>query len=297
MPKVLFLKKKKTVTSDDDFLCSMPPTQTTEPCRWLRKKEKDAVELRQGRKRPKGDDERNLSWTFYRLCLNKTDNRNGYETVGSSFRGNLVLRLQNSSEWPPAGQHKSALPCLNDLHTQEERRTDIGKTMERERDKWRRFSFFKRLSMDYQTFWVFGCLLWVKRKSSLTPLMVCDFAHLQCTVKFEKEDAPLLTNYLYARTFAFCVLQYKRKNKKDILMIWGHARVQCGLVLCNHKYHNLNVCFFFFFVNVILIIHVSYYITVYLNYVKSCIWFGYMCARRRCESQYRKMLYFCYEIY
>lgn len=22
-----------------------------------------------------------------------------------------------------------------------------------------------------------------------------------------------------------------------------------------------------------------------------------MCARRRCESQYRKMLYFCYEIY
>lgn len=126
--------------------------------------------------------------------------------------------------------------------------------------------------------------------------MVCDFAHFQCTVKFEKEDAPLLTNYLYAQTFAFCVLQYKRKNKKDILMIWRHARVQCGLVLCNHKYHNLNVCFVFL-VNVILIIHVSYYITVYLNYVKSCIWFGYMCARRRCESQYRKMLYFCYEIY
>lgn len=48
---------------------------------------------------------------------------------------------------------------------------------------------------------------------------------------------------------------------------------------------------------VIVVIHVSYYITVYLNDVKSCLWFGYMCARRRYESQYRKMLYFCYEIY
>lgn len=59
----------------------------------------------------------------------------------------------------------------------------------------------------------------------------------------------------------------------------------------------ISIFFFFFLVNVIVVIHVSYYITVYLNDVKSCIWFGYMCARRRCESQYRKMLYFCYEIY
>lgn len=120
--------------------------------------------------------------------------------------------------------------------------------------------------------------------------MVRDFAHLLCTVKFEKEVAPLLTNYLYVWTFAFCLFQY---NKKDF---WRHARVLCGPVLCNQQYHNLNVFFVFFLVHVI-VIHVSYYITVYLNDVKSCIWFGYMCARRRCESQYRKMLYFCYEIY
>lgn len=73
-----------------------------------------------------------------------------------------------------------------------------------------------------------------------------------------------------------------------------NARGLCGLVLCNHQYHNLTVIFL---VDVILVIHVSYYITVYLNDVKSCIWFGHMCVRRRCESQYRKMLYFCYEIY
>lgn len=53
----------------------------------------------------------------------------------------------------------------------------------------------------------------------------------------------------------------------------------------------------FFLKTVIHVIHVSYYITVYLNDVKSRIWFGHMCLRRRCENQYRKMLYFCYEIY
>ena len=69
---------------------------------------------------------------FDRLCFNKTHNRNGHETFGSSFGGNRLLRLQNSSGWPPAGQHKSALPCcLNDtcIHRKEWYR----KTMEREK--------------------------------------------------------------------------------------------------------------------------------------------------------------------
>lgn len=37
--------------------------------------------------------------------------------------------------------------------------------------------------------------------------------------------------------------------------------------------------FVVFFVNVILVIHLSYYITVYLKDVKSCIWFGYLCVQ------------------
>lgn len=106
----------------------------------------------------------------------------------------------------------------------------------------------------------------------------------------------LQTIYTCGRLLSVSSSTKERKNKKDVLMILGgHARVLCGPVLCNHQCHNLNVIFFL--ADVILVIHVSYYITVYLNDVKSCIWFGYMCARRRCESQYRKMLYFCYEIY
>lgn len=66
----------------------------------------------------------------------------------------------------------------------------------------------------------------------------------------------------------------------------------CVVWFSNYQYHNLSVFFY-----VILVIHVSYYIAVYLIDVKSCIWFGHMYVRRRCESQYRKMLYFCYEIY
>lgn len=82
---------------------------------------------------------------FDRLCLHKTHNRNGDETAGSSIRGNLVLRLQNSGGRPPAGQHKSALPWLSDscIH----RKKNKGKTMEREMEV-----FFCQTTMEYQTF-------------------------------------------------------------------------------------------------------------------------------------------------
>lgn len=54
-------------------------------------------------------------------------------------------------------------------------------------------------------------------------------------------------------------------------------------------------CHFFFLVDIILVIHVSYYIAVYLNVVLYMVW---TCVNGGdCESQYRKMLYFCYEIY
>lgn len=49
----------------------------------------------------------------------------------------------------------------------------------------------------------------------MRPLVVCDFAHSLCTVKFEKEDAPLLTHYLYLWTFAFCLFKYERKKKQS----------------------------------------------------------------------------------
>ncbi len=157
------------------------------------------------------------------------------------------------------------------------------------------FFFSKRLFgvSNILSCWMFG---WVKRKSSLRPLVVCDFAHLLCTVQFEKEDAPLLTNYLYAWTFAFCLYQYKRKKEQNrCLNDFGDMQEFC--VVRFSVTISITISMSFFVVNVILVIHVPYYITVYLNDVKSCMWFGYMCARRRCESQYRKMLYFCYEIY
>lgn len=60
-------------------------------------------------------------------------NGNGEETVGSSFHGNVVLRLQNSGERPPVGQHKSALPRFNELYTQEGIKKDIEKQWKEEK--------------------------------------------------------------------------------------------------------------------------------------------------------------------
>lgn len=97
--------------------------------------------------------------------------------------------------------------------------------------------------------------------------MVCDFAHLLCTVKFEKEDAPLLTNYLYVWTFAFCLFQYKRKKEqKRCFNDFGDMQEFCmvqSLVTIS-----ITISMSFFLVNVILVNHVSYYITVYLNDVR-----------------------------
>lgn len=71
--------------------------------------------------------------------------------------------------------------------------------------------------------------------------------------------------------------QKKESKKKDIAMVFGDMQEFC---LAWFSVNNLNVIFL---VVVILVVHVSYYITVYLNDVKSCIWSGYVCARRRCE--------------
>lgn len=71
------------------------------------------------------------------------------------------------------------------------------------------FFFVKRLKR-FEIF--FGMFVW--SKSSLRPLVVCDFVHSLCTVKFEKEEAPLLTNYLYVWTFALCLFQYKNERKE-----------------------------------------------------------------------------------
>lgn len=55
----------------------------------------------------------------------------------------------------------------------------------------------------------------------------------------------------------------------------------CSLVLCNRRNHNLRLFFFVFLVKFILVIHVSYYITLYLNdVVNSCVRFGHtVCVR------------------
>merc|ERR1712035_134399 len=102
----------------------------------------------------------------------------------------------------------------------------------------------------------------------------------------------MVTNYLYVWTFAFCLFQYKKKRKnKKRCNDFGETQKFCVVRFVTIS---ITISMSFFLVDVILVIHVSYYITVYLNDVKSCIWFGYMCARTMCESQYRKMLYFCY---
>ena len=100
-------------------------------------KKKYAVEL--GQKEAEGRWWKGFVLNIWR-CLNKMCNRNGHKTVVSGFRGNLVLRLQNSSGCPPAGRHKSALPCLNDscIHRKEER--EIKEKQWRALELWRCFS-------------------------------------------------------------------------------------------------------------------------------------------------------------
>lgn len=56
-------------------------------------------------------------------------------------------------------------------------------------------------------------------------LLSCDSLSLLCTVQFEKEVASLLTNYLSVWTFASCLFQCKRKDKKRVRR---HSRVLCG---------------------------------------------------------------------
>lgn len=100
----------------------------------------------------------------------------------------------------------------------------------------------------------------------MRPLVVCDFAHSLCTVKFEKEDAPLLTNYLYLWTFAFCLFQYERKKKQSgCLMILEFWSFFC-FWLCNHQYHNLNFSFFCFFVFFLMLFLSSTFLII-LQYI------------------------------
>lgn len=147
--------------------------------------------------------------------------------MDQAFRGYLVLRLQDSGGWTPAWQQKSALPCLNDSCIHRKKKERYRKyNGKRERRRRCFVLFFLKDSMEYQTLWVLGCLLW---KSSERPLLVCDFSHLLCTVKSEKEDAPLPTNYLYVWTFAFCLFQYKKeKEQKICLMISEKSPVWSG---------------------------------------------------------------------
>ena len=169
---------------------------------------------------------------------------------------------------------------------------------------------FIKDSMECQTFWVLGCLL---EEEIFCETRAGPPLAMYSSILRRKMRRYLQTIYTCGRLLSVSSRTKKERTKKMFSWFLRNARVLCGPVLCNHQYHNLNVFFFFFFfffffyfffffpffflVNVILVIHVSYYITVYLNDVKSCIWFGHMFARRRCESQYRKMLYFCYEIY
>lgn len=141
------------------------------------------------------------------------------------------------------------------------------------------------------------CVPWVKRKSSERPLLVCDcpICYVQLHLR-RKMRLYLPTIYTCGRLLSVSSSTKKEKEQKmlndfewetqEVCVVWFFVTISITISLS-----------FFFLVDVILVIHVSYYITVYLNDVKSCIWFGHMCVRRRCESQYRKMLYFCYEIY
>lgn len=203
----------KTVTSDDHFLCGTPPSQRTDPT--------EAGEMMKGI----------CVGHFDRLCLSKMHNRNVYETDGSSF--SWISGAQTPRQrWMNSCWATEKCPALFNwlLHTQEEKKEWYRKNNgKRERRRRCFIFFFLKDSMEYQTLWVLGFLLWVKRKSSERPLLVCDFSHLLCTVKSEKEDAPLPTNYLYVWTFAFCLFQYKKeKEQKICLMISEKSPVWSG---------------------------------------------------------------------
>lgn len=102
---------------------------------------------------------------------------------------------------------------------------------------WPFLLFSIKDSKEYQTFWIHAL--------TSDPPCFCDFTQLLCTVQSEKEDAPLLTNYLSVWTFAFCLFQLKRKKeqKRKVLMNLERCKssVWPGSVLCNH--HNTIVIF------------------------------------------------------
>lgn len=79
-------------------------------------------------------------------------------------------------------------------------------------------------------------------------------------------------------TLTVGLFQYERQKEEKDVFDDSEERGPCGQA---QLFVTLTISKSFFLVHVILVIHVSYYITVYLNDVKSCIWFGYMCARRR----------------
>lgn len=132
----------------------------------------EATELRQGRWRHGTRQKGFLFYIFDRLCLGR-------------HTAKMAMRL--------------LCPAASERLTQEENKRAIGIIMG--------VYFLCDSLLERQTFLVMGCLLWLK-SISLRPLVLCDFAHLLCTVNFEKEDVPLLTSYLYVWTFAFCIFQY-----------------------------------------------------------------------------------------
>lgn len=144
-----------------------------------------------------------------------------------------------------------------------------GKKTEGYREKMMEW---KRLFLEHQTLWVDRCLLrdlW---------LWLCPPAMYSSIWKESSRSSCKLF-------MCGCLLSImKEKNKRKMF----HHVFAVGLVLCNHQYHNLSVILFS--------CQPCFLLYYSISDVQSCIWFGYMCEEEFL-SQYRKMLYFCYEIY
>lgn len=141
--------------------------------------------------------------------------------------------------------------------------------------------------MEYQTVCPFGCFVVNQEDSSFSEtfgrLWLCLAAMCSSDLK-RKACRYLLFIRVNAWELSLPAQKIERK-KKDFAMVFG-------LVLCKQSQCH-------FLVVVIVVVHVSYYITVYLM-MSSLVYGLDMCVQGgdvRWTSQYRKMLYFCYEIY
>lgn len=186
-----------------------------------------------------------------------------FVTDGQRFRGHLTRKKRQTT----AAARQHALSYLNDSRrTCTGRKGDVGNTAEKG----------KGVFLSWKTWWSIEYCefedVHLKRKSSFP-----------CCVQLK------LTKLFIHMDICFRSLPIQKKREKgekqwfwrvaEVVFVTSVSQSQCHFF---SRYYSCHPCFL-----------------LYCSISECCcLVYGLdMCERRRCESQYGKMLYFCYEIY